>query len=514
MDYRYTIPKSGDEGTRNSGSRNDYCGQYDGEPDFRANQYQPIYSNWRDDISTHPRINRNNLYHKSNIINKENIHDLQQKESLEAECNVNRENNSDVVNVGGINNVKLPKQRARVNTKRRKKRNALQRRLKIYLTCVSSMILFVFLVFGVDRRMIIEAGTPLELELFTRWNRGDAEFITDLNTIDINTVGENLIKIKKYGIIFTSKVSIEDTIPPLASGCIREISPVIDIEPNMCVEDVVDVNEVSYTFVDEIDKNNLNEQDIRINIKDQGGNITEVLSKITISEDVEGPKFLVVSDTKIGLGDGISYKSLVQVEDDSGHDVVLEIDNSEVDVREIGTYLVYYTGTDYVGNETMFEVEIEIYEKTSNQLEVEKKSLEIIGEIISDDMELVEQVRAIYNWVRQNIGWNDSGTKTDWVIGAYEGLFNRTGDCFTFAMSMKALLNAANIVNMDIAKIPASTVHHWNLVDIGDGWIHVDATPRYDKLSIFMWNDKDLMELSAKNKNSHNYDPSEYPDIN
>ena len=70
------------------------------------------------------------------------------------------------------------------------------------------------------------------------------------------------------------------------------------------------------------------------------------------------------------------------------------------------------------------------------------------------------------------------------------------------------------ILNMDIEKIPAKTVHYWNLVDIGDGWYHFDTTPRKDRPEIFMWTDEVLMEYSAKHNKSHNYDKSKYPEIN
>ena len=50
--------------------------------------------------------------------------------------------------------------------------------------------------------------------------------------------------------------------------------------------------------------------------------------------------------------------------------------------------------------------------------------------------------------------------------------------------------------------------------DIGDGWYHLDTTPRKDHPTIFYWTDEQLMEYSAQHNNSHNYDHDAYPKVN
>lgn len=67
---------------------------------------------------------------------------------------------------------------------------------------------------------------------------------------------------------------------------------------------------------------------------------------------------------------------------------------------------------------------------------------------------------------------------------------------------------------MDIAKIPAKTLHYWNLVDLGEGWFHFDTTPRTDHPTIFMWTDAQMMDYSVRHNNSHNYDHDSYPAVN
>ena len=54
---------------------------------------------------------------------------------------------------------------------------------------------------------------------------------------------------------------------------------------------------------------------------------------------------------------------------------------------------------------------------------------------------------------------------------------------------------------------------YWNLVDIGGGWYHFDATRRRDKSEFFYVNDETLMEYSRNHSGTHNYDVSAYPTI-
>ena len=53
--------------------------------------------------------------------------------------------------------------------------------------------------------------------------------------------------------------------------------------------------------------------------------------------------------------------------------------------------------------------------------------------------------------------------------------------------------------------------HFWSLINLGDGWYHVDCTPRRNVGYFFMNTDAELEAYSVKNKNSHIFDGSLYP---
>ena len=131
-------------------------------------------------------------------------------------------------------------------------------------------------------------------------------------------------------------------------------------------------------------------------------------------------------------------------------------------------------------------------------------------------MTTLEKTRAIFDYVKGHIGYISFSEKGDYVRAAYEGFTTGRGDCYVYASASKVLLTRAGITNMDIERIPAgTTMHYWNLVDVGDGWgwYHFDTTPRKDRPVIFLWDDTKMKQYSDTHNNSHNYDRSRYPVI-
>ena len=65
---------------------------------------------------------------------------------------------------------------------------------------------------------------------------------------------------------------------------------------------------------------------------------------------------------------------------------------------------------------------------------------------------------------------------------------------------------------MDVVKSDTShSSHYWSLINLGDGWYHVDCTPRRNVGYFFMNTDAELEAYSVQNRNSHIFDSSLYP---
>jgi hypothetical protein len=125
----------------------------------------------------------------------------------------------------------------------------------------------------------------------------------------------------------------------------------------------------------------------------------------------------------------------------------------------------------------------------------------------------MQKAFAIYCWVKSNISYTGDSDKSSWTLGAYEAFTNLAGDCYNYFAAAKALYNLAGIENIDIVKSDTShSSHFWSIINLGDGWYHVDCTPRKgDGDNFFMVTDEELEAYSVQHNNSHIFDSGLYP---
>ena len=120
----------------------------------------------------------------------------------------------------------------------------------------------------------------------------------------------------------------------------------------------------------------------------------------------------------------------------------------------------------------------------------------ILKKITTKDMNKMQKGYAIYRWTKRNISYAGSSDKSDYRIGARDGLLNRRGDCFTYFAVAKVLLDEAGIKNKSVVKLRKSEKearHYWSLINVGTGWYHFDCTQyHYPKANFYMVTDKEL----------------------
>jgi hypothetical protein len=216
------------------------------------------------------------------------------------------------------------------------------------------------------------------------------------------------------------------------------------------------------------------------------------------------------------VGDPIAYKAGITVTDNETASPKLTVDNSKVDTGKAGTYPVTYTATDDVGNTTSVTVQLTLKDKPAGYVEpdvINELAMDVLAEITTEDMTQMEVAFAIYRWTSTHIAYTGSSDKSSWTGGAYQAFTKRSGDCYNYFAAAKALYIAAGIDNVDVVKSDTShSSHYWSLINLGDGWYHVDCTPRSNPGKFFMNTDKELEAYSVKNRNSHIFEGSLYPD--
>lgn len=363
--------------------------------------------------------------------------------------------------------------------------------------------------------VVMEAGGRLpELSEFLLTNE-EASFVTDMEKLDLNSVGDYAVQLIVGGEICNSVLRVEDTVAPQLEVHDLEGFCMAKREAIEFVTNVTDATEVTVSFKQEPDWSLEGPQEVDLLACDAGGNQVAKTAVLTLFADTEAPVISGAADINIYLGDSVSYRKNITVTDNSQVEPELTVDTSGVNLDEAGVYPVIYIARDNVGNTASVTVNLTVTARMYSQEEVDAMADEVLAKIITDGMTQREKAEAIYTWITTHVSYISHSEGDDWVRSAYEGLKQRQGDCRVYAATSKELLTRAGITNMDIAKIPAKSNHYWNLVDVGEGWLHFDTTPRKGgPRGFFLWTDSELMEYSKSHSNSHNYDHDAYPQVN
>lgn len=409
------------------------------------------------------------------------------------------------------------------STYRRKKKRKHKRYFKawVYVVFIVLIVLIILCVWRaffsspIEKDVTLEAGSQITVDKFT--DKPEAvSFVTDVTTIDTAKVGEYEVVLSDGKKEVTVTLMIQDTVAPTATAA--TVSTAVGALPEAaeCVTDIVDATAVTASYKAEPDVSKSGTVETTVVLTDEGGNATEVLVTILIADDTEAPVISGVTDKQIEVGASISYKKDVTVTDNVDPDPELDIDNSQVDLNTAGRYPVTYTATDFAGNSSSVTISVIVTEKSVSTITDEQVyyyARPILESITDDSMTDMEVAFAIYNWVGYNLDYVNDSDKSSWQKGAYDALSTYRGDCYNYFAVAKALYNCAGIENIDVVKSNTShSRHYWSLINLGDGWYHVDPTPRKgDDDRFFMVTDEELLSYSQRHSNSHIFDLEAYP---
>lgn len=331
--------------------------------------------------------------------------------------------------------------------------------------------------------------------------------------LDTSKLSRQSVTLRIDGESYDSVLNVVDTVAPVVQ--VQDISEFtnLPVEADRFAVSVEDATEVTVSYAQEPDFSVAGRKKVTLVFTDEGNNQVTAEAELTLEEDTEPPVISGASDIAYIMGTTISYRKSIILKDNCEEGLQLDVDNSQVNTEVEGVYPVTYTATDHAGNSTSVTVNVTVKPMVYDVNKVYEYADAVLASILTEDMTEYDKLWAIYSYVKDNIDYINHSDKGDWVKAAYKGLVEKAGDCYVYASTTKVLLDRAGIKNMDIIKIPAKTSHYWNLVDIGEGWHHLDTTPRKDHPTIFYWTDEQMMDYSAKHNNSHNYDHEVYPEV-
>lgn len=234
--------------------------------------------------------------------------------------------------------------------------------------------------------------------------------------------------------------------------------------------------------------------------------------------DTEAPVFDGLSDKEVYVGETVSYKKGVTVTDNIDTDIKMEIDTSNVKLDVPGEYQVTYTATDSSGNTATETILVVVKVMDKKEAEVNKLADKLIADLITEDMSKWDTCYTLWNWCRTKIRYAYSaGDRSTIYAGAYEGLHDRSGDCYAYYATFTVLLQKCGIETLEVRRVGGESNHWWNLVNLGDGWYHCDSSPRKagHTYKCFMQTDAQVQAYTEFYKEKPNYyvfDESLYPE--
>ena len=223
------------------------------------------------------------------------------------------------------------------------------------IALVLIVLLAVLLLPGnIQQELTVEAGRDtITANDFRKEDKGvDAQFVSDMTAVDLNTVGVYPVKIQYKNKTYDCTLTVEDTLPPEAVVQNLAVYSNHTLNPEDFVVSVTDASAVTVTVSPEPDLSKEAQTLMTVTVTDAAGNASSYEAVLSVFVDNGAPQLTGVENMFTYIGTEPDYLANVTAMDD--RDVALEIvvDKSKVDLSAIGTYDVVYSVTDAAGNTT------------------------------------------------------------------------------------------------------------------------------------------------------------------
>ena len=206
--------------------------------------------------------------------------------------------------------------------------------------------------------IVIEAGSPVpDVEEFYINPATKGKYITNTAKIDTKKLGSETIEIEIGNKKYASTLTIEDTIPPKAEPIDVYIFHDNEIIPENLVAEVEDETRVSFAFFSPPDYEKYGWQDITVVLTDEGGNSTNIVSKLYIFDKAITDEFVF----EVGVPHNMRLSDFVSdhLDADEIPEIIIEADelpfslDEEIYFPHIESYQIKLTMGNYSTSSTL-----------------------------------------------------------------------------------------------------------------------------------------------------------------
>ena len=252
-----------------------------------------------------------------------------------------------------------------------KKRIRLVKKIILIILVIILICIFIFLGYKVYKRneiakkindnIVIEYGENLTFEYILKDNFKKVKVEPSLSKV--KSIGEHELIFTIEGEVFKVNVKIQDTTPPNLE--VKDIQKYLDEDLPYVDEFVLDVYDLSKVDLkmSEI-KKEVGEHDVEIIATDKYNNKTSKKVKLTILEYKGSVKFTGLTTLNVEVGSKPDLNKNVLAKDDRFGVLKFTVDDSKVNYSKPGTYKIYYTSSDKLGNKVTHERKIIVKART------------------------------------------------------------------------------------------------------------------------------------------------------
>lgn len=405
--------------------------------------------------------------------------------------------------------------------KRRRGRNILLAIIALLaIACVGVLVIYP-MIRPINYTVTVEAGAgKVDPQAFAKHPEEEAVRLSwgEAGEPQWNVIGEYPVIVELEGKTYNATVKVIDSSVPEAEA--QEVTRFVDdasqLDPWDFVAEYSDATEVTAEFETEPDLSSVGTQEVIVLLTDSGNNGIRLITSLTITDDQEPPVIYGSTDRLTYLGKPIPFHDGIAVVDDRDQYPKLEISAPDIDFNTMGVYPVIYRAIDHAGNVTEIQGSMTVSYLRESAVDIDTLNTALDGllaEIINDGMTKEEKAKAVYDWAKTKmlISKNPSD-KTAWTKEAYRAVRWTAGDSFTTSSLFHAAMIRLGYEDMMVQRTGGQ--YYWNLVNLGDGWYHVDASRQSTLagVSVFMMTDAELKAVSEQlGGGFYSFDAAKYP---
>ena len=188
------------------------------------------------------------------------------------------------------------------------------------------------------------------------------------NQVDNGKLGKYQIHYSYQQKTYSLTVYIDDMLAPQFEIQNKTILKNETIKPEELVKNIQDDSDTKVYFVKEYIFDEEKTYQVGVVVEDSYGNKTEKNAYIQVqNQDKQPPTVTGLTPITLLIGDEIDLKKDVVVKDDHDESPLLTIDDSKLNIRQMGEYEVYYHVKDASGNEDTLIRKVEVLSQYDNR---------------------------------------------------------------------------------------------------------------------------------------------------